>query len=111
MGSLPVRISPITSWVSRSTTETKSLREHATNARRRSTSTAMPSGSRPTGISAICRHGERESIRQAAPTGNAGSSLSPVAAIEPPSIPSCWAGRQANAHTVASIGSPWPRRS
>ena len=94
MGSLPVRISPITSCVSRSTTETKSLREHATNARRRSTSTAMPSGSRPTGISAIWRHGERESIRQAAPTGNAGSSLSPVAAIEPRVSPLAESRRQ-----------------
>src|SRR5438105_2807419 len=106
MGSLPVEILPITSCVSRSTTETKSLREHATNARRRSTSTAIPSGSRPTGISAICRHGERESIRHAAPTGNAGSSLSPVAAICPASIASWESRRQGNARAVASIGPP-----
>src|SRR4029077_10370150 len=58
-----------------------SLREHATNARRRFTTMAIPSGSRPTGISAICRHGYCESVRHAPPTGNAGSSLEPVAAI------------------------------
>src|SRR5207253_456131 len=106
IGSLPVWISRITSCVSRSTTETKSLREHATNARRRSTSTAIPSGSRPTGISAICRHGERESIRHAAPTGDAGSSLSPVAASCPASIASWESRRQGNARAVASIGPP-----
>ncbi len=74
MGSSPVVISPITSCVSRSTTETKSLREQATNARRRA-SDCDALGARPTGISATCRHGESESIRQAAPTGNAGSSV------------------------------------
>src|SRR3954451_1694069 len=75
IGSALVAISPSTSCVSRSTTETKSLREHATNARRRAESIAMPSGSRPTAISAACRQGVRASIRHAAPTGKAASSI------------------------------------
>src|SRR5205823_7500041 len=70
-----------------------------TKARRRATSTAIPSGSRPTGISAICRHGERESMRHAAPTGKAASSLSPVVAIT---------GRE---YPVSAVGTPRDRRA
>src|SRR6476646_416888 len=103
MGSSPVGISHKTSCCSRSTTETKSLREHATNARRRATSTAIPSGSRPTGISATCRHGDRESIRQAAPTGKAGSSCSSAVAIDARVLPFGETTGQKNCH--APIGS------
>src|SRR4029077_8099190 len=103
MGSSPVGISHKTSCCSRSTTETKSLREHATNARRRATSSAIPAGAGPRGIRAPSRHGDRESIRQAAPTGKAGSSCSSAVAIDARVLPFGETTGQKNCH--APIGS------